>query len=86
MKLVDEAIKVLQNQDYSKKPVIAGVRIVPLKRFNDDGGSFTALIGANQRAKLPWILPRLISAKWNRGLLKPFIFMKTRPIYGMFHQ
>jgi len=48
MKLVDEAIKVLQNQDYSKKPVIAGVRIVPLKRFNDDGGSFTELIRLNR--------------------------------------
>lgn len=30
-------------QDYSPRPTIAGVEIVPLRRFNDDGGSMTEL-------------------------------------------
>ena len=30
-------------QDYSSQPQIEGVEIVPLRRFNDDGGSMTEL-------------------------------------------
>jgi dTDP-4-dehydrorhamnose 3,5-epimerase len=30
-------------QDYSAKPMIAGVELVQLRRFNDDGGSMTEL-------------------------------------------
>ena len=30
-------------QDYSPQPEIAGVEIIPLRRFNDDGGSMTEL-------------------------------------------
>ena len=30
-------------QDYSPKPTIEGLEIIPLRRFNDDGGSMTEL-------------------------------------------
>ncbi|MFT5155363.1 MAG: hypothetical protein ACI841_005375, partial [Planctomycetota bacterium] len=30
-------------QDYSGQPQIEGVEIIPLRRFNDDGGSMTEL-------------------------------------------
>jgi dTDP-4-dehydrorhamnose 3,5-epimerase len=30
-------------QDYARKPSIDGVQIVPLRRFNDDGGAITEL-------------------------------------------
>lgn len=30
-------------QDYGKQPQIEGVEIIPLRRFNDDGGSMTEL-------------------------------------------
>jgi len=33
----------IQVQDYSPKPKIDGLAVVPLRRFNDDGGSMTEL-------------------------------------------
>ncbi len=35
-------------QDYSSQPDIAGVEIIPLRRFNDDGGSMTELARLDQ--------------------------------------
>lgn len=43
MKISDAISKVVKFQDYSKKPVIDGVKVINLKRFNDDGGSLTEL-------------------------------------------
>ncbi|MFH1213073.1 MAG: dTDP-4-dehydrorhamnose 3,5-epimerase family protein [Candidatus Neomarinimicrobiota bacterium] len=38
-----EIDQVAHRQDYNPKPTIEGVNILPLRRFNDDGGSFTEL-------------------------------------------
>ncbi len=43
MKLVPEAEAMCRLQDYSNRPTIAGVEIVELRRFRDDGGSMTEL-------------------------------------------
>ncbi|MDD5765289.1 MAG: dTDP-4-dehydrorhamnose 3,5-epimerase family protein [Candidatus Marinimicrobia bacterium] len=43
MKISKKIQDTLKLQDYSKKPVIDGVKILQLRRFNDDGGSFTEL-------------------------------------------
>lgn len=42
MKLVPEAVTLFRVQEYGHEP-IEGVRVVPLRRFNDDGGSMTEL-------------------------------------------
>jgi len=38
-----EIEQIVHLQDYGKKPSIEGVRIINLRRFNDEGGSFTEL-------------------------------------------
>src|SRR5215472_6012844 len=43
MNLSDDAKRAFSLQDYSPAPVIDGVQIVELKRFNDDGGALTEL-------------------------------------------
>lgn len=43
MKISKTIQDTLNLQDYSKKPAIDGVKILQLRRFNDDGGSFTEL-------------------------------------------
>ncbi len=43
MSLSDEAKRAFSLQDYSPAPEIDGVQVVDLKRFHDDGGSFTEL-------------------------------------------
>ncbi len=43
MKLIKEIEDKLTLQDYSKTKIIDGVKVVDLKRFNDDGGSFIEL-------------------------------------------
>ncbi len=43
MELKDDAAKCYELQSYIKKPMIEGVRFLPLKRFNDDGGNLTEL-------------------------------------------
>ncbi len=50
-------------QDYSPRPTIEGVRFVPLKRFNDDGGSFLELgrLAEGQLADLPGFAVRQVS-------------------------
>ena len=55
MKLTQQAEQSITLQDYSKKPVIDGVEIINLKRFNDDGGSFTEL--ARISGGIPEALP-----------------------------
>ncbi len=39
----DSAAQAYGVQDYSPRPMIEGVEIVPLRRFNDDGGAMTEL-------------------------------------------
>ena len=39
----DEALAAYSKQDYSGTPMIEGVEIVQLRRFNDDGGAMTEL-------------------------------------------
>lgn len=50
-------------QDYSPKPVIEGVRFLPLRRFVDDGGSFLELgrLGSGMLADVPDFEVRQIS-------------------------
>jgi len=43
MKLTDDARSSLSVQDYSPKPAIDGVKIINLRRFNDEGGSLTEI-------------------------------------------
>ena len=43
MKLTDDARSSLCVQDYSQKPTIDGVKIINIRRFNDEGGSLTEL-------------------------------------------
>ena len=43
MKLNAQATAAFSVQDYSGRPPIAGVELLPLRRFNDDGGSITEL-------------------------------------------
>jgi len=43
MKLTPEIRSLFKVQDYGKRPVIDGVAVVPVRRFNDDGGSMTEL-------------------------------------------
>ena len=56
-------------QDYSPKPAIEGVEIVPLKRFNDDGGSMTEL--GRLDSGLHRALPDFIVRQINYSLLDP---------------
>jgi dTDP-4-dehydrorhamnose 3,5-epimerase len=44
MELIPQAKRVFQLQSYAQAPVIDGVGLVELKRFSDDGGSFTELV------------------------------------------
>jgi len=41
--LSSEIESAIHLQDYSRKPSIEGVNLINLRRFNDDGGSFTEL-------------------------------------------
>ncbi len=43
MELTKKATELLKLQNYAPKTQIEGVKIIKLKRFNDDGGSFTEL-------------------------------------------
>ena len=43
MELTDDAERLFHRQDYSKADPIEGVELIPLRRFHDDGGSFTEL-------------------------------------------
>ena len=55
MKLIEKAEDVITLQDYSRKKRIKDVEIIDLKRFNDDGGSFTEL--ARVSAGIPETIP-----------------------------
>ncbi len=69
MKLTDKAEKNYFFQDYSGQPRIDGVEIINLKRFNDDGGSFTELSRVN--AGIPQSLPEFEIKQINYSEMAP---------------
>lgn len=69
MKLTKSAAEKLSLQDYSKKPSIDGVEIINLKRFNDDGGSFTEL--ARVSSGIPEAIPDFEIKQVNYSEMSP---------------
>jgi dTDP-4-dehydrorhamnose 3,5-epimerase len=62
-KFTPEAAAAYGVQDYSAKPMIAGVELVQLRRFNDDGGSMTELgrLQDGVHADLPGFVVRQVN-------------------------
>jgi dTDP-4-dehydrorhamnose 3,5-epimerase len=62
-KFTPEAATAYGVQDYSAKPMIAGVELVQLRRFNDDGGSMTELgrLQDGVHAELPGFVVRQVN-------------------------
>ncbi len=62
-KFTPEAAAAYGVQDYSAKPIIAGVELVQLRRFNDDGGSMTELgrLQDGVHADLPGFVVRQVN-------------------------
>jgi dTDP-4-dehydrorhamnose 3,5-epimerase len=62
-KFTPEAAAAYGVQDYSAKPMIAGVELVQLRRFNDDGGSMTELgrLQDGVHAELPGFVVRQVN-------------------------
>jgi dTDP-4-dehydrorhamnose 3,5-epimerase len=69
MKLNKTAQDNISLQDYSKKKIIDGVEIINLKRFNDDGGSFTEL--ARVSSGIPEALPEFEIKQVNYSEMAP---------------
>ena len=75
MDLTDAAKRAIILQDYSSAPAIEGVAIVDLRRFVDDGGSFTELgrLGDGVYAALPGFEVRQINySEMEPGAIKAF--------------
>jgi len=75
MKLVENIQSVLHLQDYSAKSIIEGVKIVPLRRFNDEGGSFTELARLTQGqlvGDLPFEFAQINYSEMEAGTIKAF--------------
>lgn len=74
MKLTDDARSSLYIQDYLSKPKIEGVEIIPLRRFNDEGGSLTEL-GRFTDGKLDnqsFSLAQINYSELDPGMIKAF--------------
>lgn len=69
MELTKKAAEKISLQDYSKKEIIEGVEIINLKRFNDDGGSFTEL--ARVSSGIPEALPGFEIKQVNYSEMSP---------------
>ena len=69
MKLTKKAKENITLQDYSKKTIIDGVEILNLKRFNDDGGSFTELARAS--SGIPESFPKFEIKQVNFSEMSP---------------
>lgn len=70
-----EAQRAFGYQDYTPKPPIAGVQIVELKRFNDDGGAITELgrLTAGMHQELPGFECRQVNySEVEPGAIKAF--------------
>ena len=69
MKLIEKAEKSYNIQDYAKKKMIDGVKVLDLKRFTDDGGSFTE-IARLQNSEIEGI-PGFIVKQVNFSVIAP---------------
>ena len=75
MDLSDAATRALSIQDYSAPPPIAGVEIVDLARFTDDGGMFTELarLSAGAHAAFPgFVVQQINYSEMDPGVIKAF--------------
>ena len=75
MRLNDDAQRAYSVQDYAAPPAIKGVEVVELKRFTDDGGSFTELgrLGDGIHAGFPGFEVRQINySELEAGGVKAF--------------
>ena len=75
MRLNDDAQRAYSVQDYSAQPPIKGVELVDLKRFTDDGGSFTELgrLGQGIHAGFPGFEVKQVNySELEAGAIKAF--------------
>ena len=75
MELTDAAKRALTVQDYAAAPAIAGVEVVDLRRFVDDGGAFTELgrLSAGLHAALPGFEVKQVNySEMEPGVVKAF--------------
>jgi dTDP-4-dehydrorhamnose 3,5-epimerase len=75
MNLSDDAKRGFSLQDYSPPPPIDGVEVVDLKRFHDDGGSFSELgrLSGGMHAMFPGFEVRQVNySELDPGSLKAF--------------
>jgi dTDP-4-dehydrorhamnose 3,5-epimerase-like enzyme len=75
MRINDDAQRAYSVQDYAAQPAIQGVEFVDLKRFTDDGGSFTELgrLGDGIHAGFPGFEVRQINySELEPGTIKAF--------------
>ena len=73
--LSDRARRAFALQDYAAAPAIPGVEIVELRRFADDGGSFTELgrLTAGQHGAFPGFEVRQVNyTEMDPGVIKAF--------------
>jgi dTDP-4-dehydrorhamnose 3,5-epimerase len=75
MSLSDDAKRAFSVQDYAPAPAIEGVQIVDLKRFHDDGGSFTELgrLGGGLHETFPGFEVKQVNySEMDPGVIKAF--------------
>ena len=75
MDLTDAAKRAFTVQDYAGAPPIAGVEVVELRRFVDDGGAFTELgrLSAGLHAGLPGFEVKQVNySELEPGVIKAF--------------
>ena len=75
MNLSDDAKRAFSLQDYAPAPDIEGVQLVELKRFADDGGSFTELarVSGGTAAAFPGFEIKQINySEMDPGVIKAF--------------
>jgi dTDP-4-dehydrorhamnose 3,5-epimerase len=75
MDLADDAKRAFSLQDYAPAPAIEGVEVVDLRRFADDGGTFTELgrLSAGLHAAFPGFEVRQINySEMDPGVVKAF--------------
>jgi dTDP-4-dehydrorhamnose 3,5-epimerase len=75
MELSDAATRALSPQDYTPQPPIAGVEVIELRRFIDDGGSFTELgrLTAGAHGAFPgFVVQQVNYSEMDPGAIKAF--------------
>lgn len=72
MKLAEEVLKIVTDQSYQKKPLIAGVKIVELKRHLAEDGAFAEIVRF-ERGKIvaPEEFRGFVVAQVNHSLMVP---------------